>query len=204
MNEHARRPIVRATVETPIGRMRMASDGETLTELCLEDWWWAASGASQGLDADDTDNDDDTDVGNADTSDADSGTAEVFRQTREWLEAYFAGEHPKIGAAPLLNPHGTPFQHEVWDLVAEIPYGETVSYGELAAELAERRGGGRMAAQAVGGAVKRNPITIIVPCHRVVGARRHFGGYGGRLDIKAELLEHEGVDLSRFDLDTAG
>ena len=104
MNEHARRPIVRATVETPIGRMRMASDGETLTELCLEDWWWAASGASQGLDADDTDNADDTDVGNADTSDADSGTAEVFCQTREWLEAYFAGEHPKIGAAPPAQP----------------------------------------------------------------------------------------------------
>lgn len=197
MNEHARHPIVRATVETPIGRMMMASDGETLTELCLEDWWRVASGASQGLD---TDNADDTNAGDADTSDADSGTAKVFRQTRAWLEAYFAGERPELDAAPPLNPHGTPFQHEVWDLVAEIPYGETVSYGELAAELAERRGGGRMAAQAVGGAVKRNPITIIVPCHRVVGAGQHFGGYGGRLDIKAELLEHEGVDLSRFDL----
>lgn len=204
MNEHARHPIVRVTVETPIGRMMMASDGETLTELCLEDWWWVASGASQGLDADDTDNADDTNAGDADTSDADSGTAKVFRQTRAWLEAYFAGERPELDAAPPLNPHGTPFQHEVWDLVAEIPYGETVSYGELAAELAERRGGGRMAAQAVGGAVKRNPITIIVPCHRVVGAGRHFGGYGGRLDVKAELLEHEGVDLGRFDLHTVG
>lgn len=191
MNEHARRSIVvRATVETPIGRMMMASDGEALTALCLEDWWWAASELSQGRGADDI-NDSDID---------DSNAAEVFHQTREWLEAYFAGEHPKIGAAPPLNPHGTPFQHEVWDLVAEIPYGETVSYGELSAELAERRGGGRMAAQAVGGAVKHNPITIIVPCHRVVGAGRHFGGYGGRLDIKAELLEHEGVNLGRFDL----
>lgn len=99
-----------------------------------------------------------------------------------------------------MNPAGTPFQHEVWQLVAEIPYGMTASYGEIAAELSERRGGGRMAAQAVGGAVKHNPITIIVPCHRVVGSGRAFGGYGGRLDIKTELLEHEGVDMTRFDL----
>ncbi|KAA8826867.1 methylated-DNA--[protein]-cysteine S-methyltransferase [Bifidobacterium reuteri] len=195
---------MRATVETPIGRMMMTSDGEALTELCLEDWWWAPSGAPQGLDADDTDNADDADAGNADTSDADTDAAEVFRQTRAWLEAYFAGERPELDAAPPLNPHGTLFQREVWDLVAEIPYGQTVSYGELAAELAERRGGGRMAAQAVGGAVKRNPITIIVPCHRVVGAGRHFGGYGGRLDVKAELLEREGVDLGRFDLHAVG
>ena len=109
-------------------------------------------------------------------------------------------QRPGSDQVPPLHPAGTPFQHEVWNLVAEIPYGMTVSYGELAAELAERRGGGRMAAQAVGGAVKRNPVTIIVPCHRVVGSGRAFGGYGGRLDIKAELLELEGVDLARFDL----
>lgn len=103
----------------------------------------------------------------------------------------FRRRRPGSDQVPPLHPAGTPFQHEVWNLVAEIPYGMTVSYGELAAELAERRGGGRMAAQAVGGAVKRNPVTIIVPCHRVVGSGRAFGGYGGRLDIKAELLELE-------------
>lgn len=195
MNEHARRSIVvRATVETPIGRMMMASDGEALTELCLEDWWWA--GKADLPESPAAGNDTQT----APSTSVSTSANAVFRHTREWLEAYFAGEHPGIDAAPPLNPHGTPFQHEVWDLVVEIPYGETVSYGELASELAERRGGGRMAAQAVGGAVKRNPITIIVPCHRVVGAARHFGGYGGRLDVKAELLEHEGVDLGRFDL----
>ena len=155
---------MRATVETPIGRMMMASDGEGLTELCLEDWWWATD--HQAV---------------LDSNRESDSEPDVFRITREWLTAYFAGD-------------------EVWNLVAEIPYGMTVSYGELAAELAERRGGGRMAAQAVGGAVKRNPVTIIVPCHRVVGSGRAFGGYGGRLDIKAELLELEGVDLARFDL----
>lgn len=159
----------------------MASDGEALTELCLEDWWWAAKNRQK------------------DNCTPDS-KLEVFRITRDWLRAYFADERPGLGQAPPMNPAGTPFQHEVWQLVAEIPYGMTASYGEIAAELSERRGGGRMAAQAVGGAVKHNPITIIVPCHRVVGSGRAFGGYGGRLDIKAELLEHEGVDMTRFDL----
>ncbi|PJM78167.1 cysteine methyltransferase [Bifidobacterium felsineum] len=162
--------------------MIMGSDGEALTELCLEDWWWAKPVAPNSPHSNDI------------------ATLPVFLQTREWLDAYFAGERPSIDSAPPLAAHGTAFQHEVWQLVAEIPYGQTVSYGELAAELAERRSGGRMAAQAVGGAVKRNPITIIVPCHRVVGSGRSFGGYGGRLDVKAELLEHEGVNLSRFDL----
>ena len=159
----------------------MASDGEALTELCLEDWWWAAKNRQK------------------DNCTPDS-KLEVFRITRDWLRAYFADERPGLGQAPPMNPAGTPFQHEVWQLVAEIPYGMTASYGEIAAELSERRGGGRMAAQAVGGAVKHNPITIIVPCHRVVGSGRAFDGYGGRLDIKAELLEHEGVDMTRFDL----
>ena len=230
----------------------MTSDGSSLTELCLDDWWWAHPGSTTeaieltGI-CGDTALNDDTAVrpafsreqqheqqheqqrhaasslaphekqhpalhANANEHDhhldhdphacnaTDSQHIEVFKQTREWLAAYFAGERPTLASAPALRPNGTPFQREVWNLVAEIPYGETVSYGELAAELTERRGGGRMAAQAVGGAVKRNPITVIVPCHRVVGAGHSFGGYGGRLDIKAALLEHEGVDLSRFDL----
>ena len=226
----------------------MTSDGSSLTELCLEDWWWAQPGSiTEAVKltsiCGDTAACDDTAVCPAPSHErrherrheqqqpasppfaphgkqrlalyannhnrnhdqhacnaTGSQHIEVFQQTREWLAAYFAGERPGLAAAPALRPNGTPFQREVWNLVTEIPYGETVSYGELAAELAERRGGGRMAAQAVGGAVKRNPITIIVPCHRVVGAGRSFGGYGGRLDIKATLLEHEGVDLSRFDL----
>ncbi|MBT1173990.1 methylated-DNA--[protein]-cysteine S-methyltransferase [Bifidobacterium sp. LC6] len=177
----------RATVETPIGRMIMASDGTALNELCLEDWWWAAPATTAPTTP-------------ATTEAGAANALPVFHQTAAWLNAYFAGERPALDTAPPLAPHGTAFQQEVWQLVREIPYGHTVSYGELAAELAERRGGGRMAAQAVGGAVKRNPITIIVPCHRVVGSGRSFGGYGGRLDVKATLLELEGVSLARFDL----
>ena len=122
----------------------MASDGEGLTELCLEDWWWATD--HQAV---------------LDSNRESDREPDVFRMTRVWLTAYFAGERPGLDQTPPLHPAGTPFQHEVWNLVAEIPYGMTVSYGELAAELAERRGGGRMAAQAVGGAVKRNPVTIL-------------------------------------------
>lgn len=174
---------VERSVETPIGRMVMTSDGESLTGLCLEHWWWRTSDVRHGVSS----------------GGGDLGSAEaVFELTRRWLGEYFAGHDP--GFAPPLNPQGSAFRHEVWDVVAEIPYGQTMSYGEIAAELAERRGGRRVAAQAVGGAVKHNPITIIVPCHRVVGAGRSFGGYGGRLDVKAALLEHEGVDLTRFDL----
>ena len=117
------RQLMRATVETPIGRMMMASDGEGLTELCLEDWWWATD--HQAV---------------LDSNRESDSEPDVFRITREWLTAYFAGERPGSDQVPPLHPAGTPFQHEVWNLVAEIPYGMTVSYGELAAELAERRG----------------------------------------------------------------
>lgn len=199
----------RASVDTPIGRMMMRSDGRALTGLCLEDWWWAK-------DAHDV-------LGDAAHDDAivrddvlAEGAAAVFAQTRRWLGEYFgcdesngprAGRESRAGHQPDWTPPldagasgaATPFRREVWALVREIPWGETVSYGELAAELSAMRGGRPMAAQAVGGAVKHNPITLIVPCHRVVGAGRAFGGYGGRLDVKAALLEHEGVDLSRFD-----
>nr|WP_165775861.1 methylated-DNA--[protein]-cysteine S-methyltransferase [Bifidobacterium scaligerum] len=167
--------------------MIMTTDGKALTELCLEDWWWAAPATTASTTP-------------ATTEAGAANALPVFRQTKAWLNAYFADEHPTLDSAPPLSAQGTPFQHEVWDLITEIPYGQTVSYGAIAAELAERRGGRRMAAQAVGGAVKRNPITIIVPCHRVVGSGRSFGGYGGHLDVKAELLDLEGVDLSRFDL----
>ncbi|PJM75938.1 methylated-DNA--[protein]-cysteine S-methyltransferase [Bifidobacterium simiarum] len=203
---------MRESVETPIGRMVMTSDGEALTGLCLEHWWWDAgvpaaagpigprSGAGEEIGAGDERFGDDharDDHAGDDRAGVDRAV-EVFRLTRRWLDDYFAGRDP--GFLPPMNPAGSAFRREVWEVVAEIPYGRTMSYGQIAAELSERRGGRRMAAQAVGGAVKHNPITIIVPCHRVVGAGRSFGGYGGRLDIKAALLDHEGVDLGRFDL----
>lgn len=113
----------------------------------------------------------------------------VFERTAEWLDIYFSGHDP--GFIPPLSAKGTPFQEEVWDILKKIPYGEVTSYGEIARQIAEKRGIKRMSAQAVGGAVGRNPIAIIVPCHRVVGSNGNLTGYAGGLDKKAELLRVE-------------
>lgn len=118
------------------------------------------------------------------------GPLPVLRQAAAWLDRYFAGERPAIGQLPLA-PAGSGFQQEVWRLLRDIPYGETVTYGELARTLAARRGVQRMSPRAVGGAVGRNPISIIIPCHRVVGANGNLTGYAGGLPAKIKLLAHE-------------
>ena len=112
----------------------------------------------------------------------------VFAQTRAWLEAYFAGEDP--GRTPPLRLEGTAFQRVVWTLLREIPFGLTVSYGELTKRLAAREGRS-CSARAVGAAVGRNPVSILVPCHRVLGADGSLTGYAGGLWRKEKLLELE-------------
>ena len=118
----------------------------------------------------------------------------VFRDTRRWLDVYFAGRAPSF--APNYRIEGlTPFRQAVIDEMLRIPYGATVSYGDIARSLARKRGG-RVSAQAVGGAVGWNPICTIIPCHRVVGADGSLTGYGGGLENKASLLAHEGVVMA--------
>ena len=114
-------------------------------------------------------------------------------QAAQWLDGYFTGKPAPIDFP--LAPQGTPFQRLIWELLLEIPYGETVTYVQLAKELAQRRGLERMSAQAVGGAVGHNPISIIIPCHRVLGAGGQLIGYAGGLDVKRRLLELEGAAL---------
>ncbi len=113
----------------------------------------------------------------------------VFIKAKEWLDIYFSGREPDISLP--LHFNGTEFQKEVWEILCSIPYGKTVSYGDIARQIAEKRGIQRMSAQAVGGAVGRNPISIIVPCHRVIGADGSLVGYGGGMDKKIFLLELE-------------
>lgn len=113
----------------------------------------------------------------------------------QWLDTYFSGKDPDF--KPPLRLTGTNYQNAVCKLLLEIPYGETVSYKELAVRLAEERGT-KPAPHPVGQAVGHNPIAVIVPCHRVVGADGNLTGYGGGIDKKAWLLEHEGVDMSRL------
>lgn len=127
----------------------------------------------------------------------------MLGRARAWLERYVAGERPDPSELTLA-PRGTAFQHEVWNLIREIPYGATSSYGELADLVVLTRGGGRMSAQAVGGAVGCNPISIIVPCHRVLAARGAIGGYAGGLDKKLWLLGHEGVEVEGLRLPESG
>lgn len=120
------------------------------------------------------------------------GEHPILSQTARWLDRYFAGERVPAAELPL-RPQGTAFQELIWQLLLEIPYGETTTYGTLAKLAAERLGKARMSAQAVGGAVGANPIAIIIPCHRCLGAGDTLTGYAGGLHLKRALLALEGI-----------
>lgn len=143
---------------SPVGELFLTSDGQALTGLWME--------AQKKPAAEQTDD------------------LPLFGPVRDWLDAYFRGECQEIPFP--LSPAGTEFQHRVWNILLQIPYGETTTYGAIAKEL-----GPRMSAQAVGGAVGRNPISILIPCHRVVGANGQLTGYAGGLENKQWLLRHE-------------
>ncbi|RRD70934.1 MULTISPECIES: methylated-DNA--[protein]-cysteine S-methyltransferase [unclassified Desulfovibrio] len=120
----------------------------------------------------------------------------VLDQAKKWLDAYFAGKKPSIADIPLA-PQGSAFRQAVWNILRHIPYGQCTTYGEIARQMGAHTGK-KMAAQAVGGAVGHNPVSIIIPCHRVVGAGGNLTGYGGGIARKMRLLELEGVDMSGF------
>ncbi len=121
----------------------------------------------------------------------------VLSAARHWLDVYFTGREPDF--MPPLNPIGSGFQRAVWELLLQIPYGQTTTYGALAQKLAQHQGLAHMSAQAVGGAVGRNKISILIPCHRVVGTGGRLTGYAGGVDRKAGLLEleHSGLCIPR-------
>ena len=120
----------------------------------------------------------------------------VLLETIQWLDVYFTGKEPDF--TPLLHLVGSDFRQAVWNILLSIPYGRTMTYGQIAKQLAKNTGIDKMSAQAVGGAVGHNPISIIVPCHRVVGASGSLTGYAGGLDKKIALLELEKTDTARF------
>ena len=151
---------------SPLGRIVLMSDGTALTELDFAEGVPEVSAVHTQKDL------------------------PVFREVCRWLDVYFAGRDP--GALPPLAPHGTAFQQAVWKVLRGIPYGTTTTYGRIAARIAAACGG-RMSAQAVGGAVGRNPISILIPCHRVIGTDGSLTGYAGGLDKKEYLLELEGA-----------
>ena len=159
------------TLPSPVGKLTLSSDGQALTGLWLEGQKYFCAGLP-------------TDVKEKDLP--------VFHQAEAYLTAYFSGA--SLPPLPPLAPAGTDFQRSVWALLTEIPWGRTRTYGELAAELRRRGLGG--APRAVGAAVGRNPISILIPCHRVVGADGGLTGYAGGVERKRFLLELEGADLS--------
>ena len=126
----------------------------------------------------------------------------ILAEAKRWLDIYFAGSQPDF--FPLLHLTGSAFRQSVWEMLLQIPYGQTTTYGEIARQLAEKKGLSQMSAQAVGGAVGHNEISIIIPCHRVVGSSGSLTGYAGGIDKKLSLLRLEQADLSGFFVPTKG
>ena len=118
----------------------------------------------------------------------------VLAEAKRWLDIYFAGKEPEF--LPPLAPEGSEFQKKVWKILLMIPYGKTMTYGEIGRKVAEMSGKKTMSAQAVGGAVGHNPISILIPCHRVVGTNGSLTGYAGGIEKKIGLLKQERTDMS--------
>ena len=125
-------------------------------------------------------------------AEAENGISSLIQEAIQWVDDYFGGKKPDPAVLPL-RPTGTAFQQKVWQMLLHIPYGTTVTYGQLANQFPES-----MSAQAIGQAVSRNPISIVIPCHRVMGSDNSLTGYAGGIENKVWLLRHEGLDVSKF------
>lgn len=164
---------ISSSLETPLGNIVLAAEDEKLVGLWFEGQRFFCE-AIRGSGA------------------AVCSDLRIFMHTRDWLGRYFAGEAPstdELDTAPL----GSDFRREIWRLLLEIPYGQTVTYGQLAAQYAKEKHLSRFSAQAVGGAVAHNPISIIIPCHRVLGQGGSLTGYAGGIERKKRLLDLEGA-----------
>lgn len=154
--------------DSPLGGITLASDGEALTGLWFDGQKYFAA-----------------------TLDEDHEEKElpVFEQVKGWLDVYFSGKEP--GFTPPLSMKTTPFRKDVWEIMLTIPYGQTMTYKEIAEKIAKKRGLPSMSAQAVGSAVAHNAMSLIIPCHRVVGTDGSLTGYAGGMDKKERLLAME-------------
>lgn len=154
--------------ESPLGGVTLASDGDALTGL----WFDGQKYFPDNL-----------------PGECGERRLPVFARTEEWLNVYFSGKAPDF--TPKLRMITTDFRKTVWEILLSIPFGQTMTYGQIAATVAERKGIPRMSAQAVGGAVARNAISLVIPCHRVIGADGSLTGYAGGIDRKIKLLALE-------------
>lgn len=153
---------------SPLGPIMMASDGEALSGL----WFVGQKYFADGIEGEYTEK-----------------SLPIFDEVIRWLDIYFKGHEP--GFTPLILMKTTSFRKAVWEVMLTIPYGKTMTYGEIANVIAKKRNISKMSSQAVGGAVSHNPISLIIPCHRIVGADGSLTGYAGGIDKKRQLLELE-------------
>lgn len=161
----------RTRYQSPLGAITIASDGEAIIGL-----WFDGQKYDRSILV----------------PECEERDVPVFAQAVKWLDCYFAGREPDF--TPALAVNCSPFRREVLEILQRIPYGQTRTYGEIAREIAQRQGRQKMSAQAVGGAVGWNPISLIIPCHRVIGASGSLTGYGGGIQRKLALLKLEKVD----------
>ena len=161
----------KANYPSPIGNLTLISDGTNLTHVILEKESYYQNIKKE-----------------AKTND----NLEIFKQTKIWLDKYFNKEKPNIDDLKL-KLEGTPFQIKVWNALKTISYGQTVTYGFVAQKI-----NSKTSARAVGGAIGHNPIPIIIPCHRVIGANNNLTGYTGGIDVKIKLLKLEGIDITKY------
>lgn len=160
---------------SPLGGITLSSDGTALTGLWFDGQKYFAATLSK---------------------EHGEKALPVFEQAERWLDVYFSGRAPKF--TPPLNMKTTAFRKAVWEILLTIPFGHTMTYGEIAALVAKQKGLPGMSAQAVGGAVGHNAISLIIPCHRVVGANGSLTGYAGGIEKKLRLLTLEGADTAAF------
>ncbi len=161
----------KANYPSPIGNLTLISDGTNLTHVILEKESYYQNIKKE-----------------AKTND----NLEIFKQTKIWLDKYFNKKKPNIDDLKL-KLEGTPFQIKVWNALKTISYGQTVTYGFVAQKI-----NSKTSARAVGGAIGHNPIPIIIPCHRVIGANNNLTGYTGGIDVKIKLLKLEGIDITKY------
>ncbi len=166
-----------AWCDSPIGRLLLAAREDALVGLWMEGQKYFPDSLRTGS--------------------VERGDLPVFSQTRQWLSRYFSGQRPSAHELKL-SPAGSAFRQEVWRILCDIPWGHTMTYGEISRVVAGNHGLEHMSAQAIGGAVAHNPVSIIIPCHRVVGTNGSLTGYAGGVERKLRLLTLEEVDTQRL------
>ncbi|WP_148372326.1 methylated-DNA--[protein]-cysteine S-methyltransferase [Bacteroides bouchesdurhonensis] len=167
--------------QSPIGGITLAGNGDCLTGLWFDGQKYFAATLSE---------------------ENEEKSLPIFEQTKEWLDCYFSGRNPDF--TPLLHLEGTPFRLAVWEILRKIPYGEVITYKDIADEVARQKGVQNMSSQAVGGAVGHNPISIIIPCHRIVGCNGSLTGYAGGIAKKIGLLKLEQVNMEKYFVPSTG